>query len=92
MYGTSDTFTDETRLQIYGNSCDRKTALSRSSASHRRPVKDLSSGRKALALDSTTTVDIDSQTMDDIVVFPEFAHFVTDDPTMTCPLGERLSR
>ena len=43
-----------------------KWRLSRSSDSHRRPDYDLSSGRKARALDSITTVVIDSQTMDDI--------------------------
>ena len=43
-----------------------KWRLSRSSASHRWPDCDLSSGRKARALDSITTVVIDSQTMDDI--------------------------
>ena len=43
-----------------------KWRLRRSSDSHRRPDYDLSSGRKARALDSITTVVIDSQTMDDI--------------------------
>ena len=43
-----------------------KRRLSRWSASHRWPDYDLSSGRKARALDSITTVVIDSQTMDDI--------------------------
>ena len=81
--------TDEPRLGFNGNTCDQMTTQSfvrQSSKTRLRPVLWEKGSSAGLNHDSSHRFTDYGRHL----VFPEFTHFVTDDPTLTCPLPDRL--
>ena len=81
--------TDEPRLDFNGNTCDQMTTQSfvrQSPKTRLRPVLWEKGSSAGLNHDSSHRFTDYGRHL----VFPEFAHFVTDDPTLTCPLPDRL--